>query len=110
MPRSRSRFERTARSVASSSTWARCARTTSSSRRVHAIAIGWRDEQLVVAVADPSNAAAIDDIRAATRRQLLPVVATRAAIEAALDALAAGEVQHREVEQATQPRGGKDSA
>ena len=64
-------------------------------RRHHAIAIGWRDDRLVVAVADPSNLAAIDDIRAATSANLLPVVATRVAIDDALDALAAGEVPGR---------------
>lgn len=64
-------------------------------RRHHAIAIGWRDGVLVVAIADPSNAAAIDDIRAATAVELLPVIATRGAIDDALDALAAGEVAAR---------------
>jgi type IV pilus assembly protein PilB len=59
-------------------------------RRHHVVAIGWRDERLLVAVADPSNVVAIDDVRAATGLELVPVVATRAAIDAVLDAVAAG--------------------
>jgi type IV pilus assembly protein PilB len=45
-------------------------------RRYHAIPIGWEDGRLVVAMADPSNVFAIDDIRALAGREIKTVVAT----------------------------------
>jgi type IV pilus assembly protein PilB len=53
-------------------------------RRYHAIPIGYEDNRLVVAMADPANLFALDDIRTITRMELQPVVATAADIDAAI--------------------------
>lgn len=55
------------------------------SRRYLALPIGLEEGRLVVAMADPSNVFAIDDIRHVTGREVQAVVATRASIEAAID-------------------------
>lgn len=55
------------------------------SRRYLAIPIGFDGNRLVVAMADPSNVYAIDDIRHLSGREVQPVVATRGSIQAALD-------------------------
>jgi len=49
-------------------------------RRFQAVPIGWEENRLVVAMADPSNVVAIDDIRTITGAEVRTVVATRAAI------------------------------
>ena len=54
-------------------------------RRYQALPIAWDDGVLVVAMADPANVIAIDDIRSMARAPVRAVVATRAAIEAAID-------------------------
>ncbi len=54
------------------------------SQRYQAIPIAWEGSTLVVAMADPSNMVAIDDIRSVTGADIRVVVATRGAVEAAL--------------------------
>ncbi|MEX2660146.1 MAG: ATPase, T2SS/T4P/T4SS family [Acidimicrobiales bacterium] len=54
-------------------------------RRYQALPIAWDDGVLVVAMADPANVIAIDDIRSMAKAPVRAVVATRAAIEAAID-------------------------
>ena len=54
-------------------------------RRYQAIPIGWEDGRLVVAMADPSNVFAVDDIRTITGAEVRMVVATRESILAAID-------------------------
>ena len=54
-------------------------------RRFQAVPVGWDDNRLVVAMADPSNVVAIDDIRTITGAEVKTVVATRGAILEALD-------------------------
>ncbi|MER3453472.1 MAG: type II secretion system protein GspE, partial [Acidimicrobiia bacterium] len=54
-------------------------------RRYQAIPIAWEDGRLVVAMADPSNVFAIDDIRTITGADVKTVVATRTAILEAID-------------------------
>jgi type IV pilus assembly protein PilB len=54
-------------------------------RRFQALPIGWEDDRLVVAMADPSNVVAIDDIRTITGAEVHTVVATRSAIVEAID-------------------------
>jgi len=49
-------------------------------RRFQAVPIGWEDNRLVVAMADPSNVVAIDDIRTITGAEVRTVVATRGSI------------------------------
>ncbi len=57
---------------------------TSLSQRYQAIPIAWDGSILVVAMADPSNMVAIDDIRSVTGADIRVVVATRGAIDAVL--------------------------
>jgi type IV pilus assembly protein PilB len=54
------------------------------SRRYRAIPIGDRDGKLLVAMSDPANVYALDDIRTMTNREILPVVATTADVEQAI--------------------------
>jgi len=54
-------------------------------RRYQALPIGWDDDRLVVAMADPSNVFAVDDIRTITGAEIRMVVATRETILGAID-------------------------
>src|SRR2546423_6666122 len=54
-------------------------------RRFQAIPVGWEENRLVVAMADPSNVVAIDDIRTITGAEVRTVVATRGAILEAIE-------------------------
>ncbi len=54
-------------------------------RRHSAIPIGFEDGKLVVAMADPANVFAIDDIRSLAGMDVKPVVATRGDVAAAID-------------------------
>jgi type IV pilus assembly protein PilB len=53
-------------------------------RRYRVLPIGFEDSRLVVAMSDPSNVFALDDIRTITGLEVKPVVATAADIEAAI--------------------------
>jgi type IV pilus assembly protein PilB len=55
------------------------------SRRHAALPIGFEGGRLLVAMVDPSNVVAVDDIRSLTGRDVKPVVATRADLTAAID-------------------------
>ncbi|GBD84511.1 type II secretion system protein E [bacterium BMS3Abin02] len=57
--------------------------------RYAAIPIGFEDDRLVVAMADPANVLAIDDIRAITGREVIPKVATRSDVDEAIQRMAA---------------------
>jgi type IV pilus assembly protein PilB len=54
-------------------------------RRHAAMPIGFEDGRLLVAMADPANVFAIDDIRSLTGMDVKPVVATRGDVAAAID-------------------------
>jgi type IV pilus assembly protein PilB len=54
-------------------------------RRYQALPIAWEGGSLVVAMADPSNVLAVDDIRSITGTDIRPVVSTREAIEYAIN-------------------------
>jgi len=54
-------------------------------RRHLALPIAFEDGRLVVAMADPANVFALDDIRSLTRREVKPVVATKADLLAAVN-------------------------
>src|SRR6185295_7663079 len=54
--------------------------TESLARRYQAIPVGWEDGRLVVAMADPSNVFAVDDIRALAGAEVKTVVATASQI------------------------------
>lgn len=53
-------------------------------RRYRALPIGFEDDKLVVAMSDPANVFALDDIRTITRMEIKPVVATATDIEQAI--------------------------
>jgi type IV pilus assembly protein PilB len=53
-------------------------------RRYRALPIGFEDGSLIVAMSDPANVFALDDIRTITGFDVLPVVATAGDIEAAI--------------------------
>ena len=53
-------------------------------RRYRALAIGERDGKLLVAMSDPANVYALDDIRSITGREVQPVVATATDVEQAI--------------------------
>ena len=53
-------------------------------KRYLALPIGFEEEALVVAMSDPGNVFAIDDIRTLTGREVRPVLATRTDIQAAI--------------------------
>jgi type IV pilus assembly protein PilB len=54
-------------------------------RRYTALPVGYEDGKLLVAMADPANVFAIDDIRSITGMDVKPAVATRADLLAAID-------------------------
>ena len=57
-------------------------------RRYRAIPIDERDGKLLVAMSDPANVYALDDIRTITNRDVQPVVATAADVEQAIQKFA----------------------
>ena len=62
-------------------------------RRYRALPIGERDGRLLVAMSDPANVYALDDIRTITGRDVLPVVATANDVEAAIQKYAGMDSQ-----------------
>ena len=54
-------------------------------RRHSSIPVAFENGKLVVAMSDPANVFAIDDIRSASGMSVIPVVATRTDVQAALD-------------------------
>jgi type IV pilus assembly protein PilB len=54
-------------------------------RRYEAIPVEWRDDELIVAMTDPGNVFALDDIRSMVAATIRPVMATQDGIAAALD-------------------------
>ena len=54
-------------------------------RRYQAVAVGWEGEKLIVAMADPSNVFALDDIRSITGREVKTVVASPTELAATID-------------------------
>ena len=54
-------------------------------RRYQALPIGWEDGKLILAMADPGNVFAMDDIRTITKSEVKVVVSTPALVLAAID-------------------------
>ncbi|HVW34199.1 MAG TPA: ATPase, T2SS/T4P/T4SS family, partial [Acidimicrobiia bacterium] len=54
-------------------------------RRILALPISWADDRLQVAMADPGNVLAVDDLRAVTGAEIQVVVATRTQLTEAID-------------------------
>ena len=62
-------------------------------RRHTALPIGYEDGKLVVAMADPANVFAVDDIRSMTGLEVKPVVATKADVLAAINRYHRGDAE-----------------
>jgi type IV pilus assembly protein PilB len=62
-------------------------------RRYRAIPIGERDGKLLVAMSDPANVYALDDIRTITNRDVQPLVATASDVESAIQKYASMDGQ-----------------
>jgi type IV pilus assembly protein PilB len=62
-------------------------------RRHNALPIGYEDGRLVVAMADPANVFAVDDIRSMTGLEVKPVVATKSDVVAAINRYHRGEAE-----------------
>ena len=54
-------------------------------RRYQAVPVGWRESKLLVAMADPANIFALDDIRAVTGSEVVSVVATPTQVSETID-------------------------
>ena len=54
-------------------------------RRYNALPIGYEDGRLLVAMSDPANVFAIDDIRSITGAEVKPVVATKSDVTSAIN-------------------------
>ena len=62
-------------------------------RRHVALPIGYEDGKLLVAMADPANVVALDDVRSLTGRDVRPVVATKPDVLAAIDRAQRADVE-----------------
>lgn len=60
-------------------------------RRYAVLPIKVQDDELIVAMADPANIFAIDDVRIVTGREIRPVVATESELVAAIDRFGASQ-------------------
>ena len=76
-------------------------------RRYRAIPIGERDGKLLVAMSDPANVYALDDIRTITNRDVQPLVATASDVERAIQKFASmdGQVEALTIAAAEQVEG-----
>ncbi|MHB1486782.1 MAG: GspE/PulE family protein [Acidimicrobiales bacterium] len=54
-------------------------------RRFEAIPIGWEDGRLLVAMTDPSNVFAVDDIRSVTGFDVVPILAGQSSLNGAIE-------------------------
>ncbi|GAB4273405.1 MAG: hypothetical protein Kow0056_00370 [Coriobacteriia bacterium] len=54
-------------------------------RRYHVLPIAFQDDELVVAMSDPANIFAVDDLRIVTGYEIRPVVATETDLRSAID-------------------------
>ena len=66
-------------------------------RRHTALPIGYEDGKLLVAMADPANVFALDDIRSLAKLEVKPVVATRADVLAAINRYHRGDSEMDEL-------------
>jgi len=62
-------------------------------RRHNALPIGYEDDKLVVAMSDPANVFALDDIRSISGYEIKPVVATKADVIAAINKYHRGDAE-----------------
>jgi type IV pilus assembly protein PilB len=83
--------------------------TESLARRYQAIPIGWEDGKLVVAMADPSNVFAVDDIRALAGAEVRTVVATASQIIETIERFFRVDGEVDEVMQAATDEAGEET-
>jgi type IV pilus assembly protein PilB len=83
--------------------------TESLARRYQAIPIGWEDGRLVVAMADPSNVFAVDDIRALAGAEVRTVVATASQIIETIERFFRVDGEVDEVMQAATDEAGEET-
>jgi type IV pilus assembly protein PilB len=83
--------------------------TESLARRYQAIPIGWEDGRLVVAMADPSNVFAVDDIRALAGAEVRTVVATASQIIETIERFFRSDGEVDEVMQAATDEAGEET-
>ncbi len=79
-------------------------------RRYQAIPIGWEDGRLIVAMADPSNVFAVDDIRAIAGAEVRTVVATASQINETIERFYRMDTDVDAVVQAATEDAGDDAA
>lgn len=79
-------------------------------RRYRALPIGFDDSRLVVAMSDPSNVFALDDIRTITGLEVKPVVATAADIDSAIRKYGAFEQSAEDIASAASAEHGDTAA
>ncbi len=79
-------------------------------QRYTVIPIGFEDDRLVVAMADPANVLAIDDLRAITGMDILPKVATRSDVEEAIKRLASFDDSVTDLAELAAERDAEDAA
>ncbi len=77
-------------------------------RRHTALAIGYDDGKLVVAMADPANVFALDDIRSMTGLEVKPVVATKPDILAAINKYHRGDAEMDDLTMALDAKSDED--
>ncbi|MDX6268121.1 MAG: type pilus assembly protein PilB [Frankiales bacterium] len=77
-------------------------------RRHTALPIGYDDGKLVVAMADPANVFALDDIRSLTGMDVRPVVATRPDVVAAINKFHRGDAELDDLTMAIDARDDED--
>jgi type IV pilus assembly protein PilB len=83
--------------------------TESLARRYQAIPISWEDGRLVVAMADPSNVFAVDDIRALAGAEVRTVVATASQIIETIERFFRSDGEVDEVMQAATDEAGEET-
>jgi type IV pilus assembly protein PilB len=83
--------------------------TESLARRYQAIPIAWEDGRLVVAMADPSNVFAVDDIRALAGAEVRTVVATASHINETIERFFRSDGEVDEVMQAATDEAGEET-
>jgi type IV pilus assembly protein PilB len=71
-------------------------------RKVCAVAVGWEEGRLLVAMGNPADVFALDDIHSLTGAEITPVMAVRGQVERVIDrAFRKGSLVERALEQAT---------
>lgn len=79
-------------------------------RKYNVVPVRLQKDELILAMADPLNFVAIEDVRAATRKRVTPRIATAAAVDRAIAALYGNENAVRAIEEIRFESAGQASA